>query len=576
MPAPVLDCVIKGGTVIDGTGAAGRPADLGIAGGRIVAIGEIKDGAAKTIDATGLVVAPGFVDIHTHYDAQVFWDGGLTPSSIHGVTTVVGGNCGFSIAPLTDDSGDYLMNMLARVEGMPLESLREGCPWDWRSFADYLDALEGNISINAGFLVGHCAIRRAVMGERSVGGKATEDDLVAMETLLGESLDGGGLGFSSTWAPTHNDGDGQPVPSRHAEPEELLRLCRVTGRHEGTTLEFIPAVGEFSEDIQALMASMSREADRPLNWNVLTVQSFMPDMYRRQLEASDYAAANGGRVVALSLPQTMSLRLNLTSGFIFDVLPEWAPVLALPMDERRRAFADPGTRQRLEAGAKSPEAGPIGFLAIWENMTIAETFNAGNEGLTGRNLGEVAAERGKTPFDMFCDLSLDEDMRTSFSPFIPGDDEESWKLRAEVWQDERVVVGGSDAGAHLDMIDTFACPTALLGPGRRDRGLIGLEDAVRQLTDVPARLYGLKGRGRLAEGWTADVCVFDPETIGPRELHTRSDLPADAARLYAEADGIEHVIVGGTEAVCAGELTGEREGRVLRSGTDTETVRASA
>lgn len=572
----MLDLIISGGTVVDGTGVPGKRADVGIAGGRVVTVGEVDDSASRTIDADGLVVAPGFVDIHTHYDAQVFWDGGLTPSSIHGVTTVVGGNCGFSIAPLTDDSGEYLMNMLARVEGMPLDSLRQGCPWDWRSFADYLDALEGNISINAGFLVGHCAIRRAVMGERSVGEKATAEDLSAMEALLEESLEGGGLGFSSTWAPTHNDGAGQPVPSRHADREELLRLCRATGRHEGTTLEFIPAVGEFSPEIQDLMASMSCEADRPLNWNVLTVQSFMPDVYRAQLEASDLAAAQGGRVVALSLPQTMSLRLNLTSGFILDALPEWAPVLALPLDERRRAFADPDVRSRLAAGAASPEAGLLGFLANWENMTIAETFEPANKELAGRKLGEVAAERGKPPFEVFCDLSVDEDLRTSFSPFIPGDDEDSWKLRAEVWQDERVVVGGSDAGAHLDMIDTFACATTLLGPGRRDRGLIGLEDAVHQLTDVPARLYGLKGRGRLAEGWAADVCVFDPETIGPKQLHTRSDLPAGASRLYAEAAGIEHVIVGGTEAVCAGELTGDRPGRVLRSGRDTETVRASA
>ncbi|MFP6599718.1 MAG: amidohydrolase family protein [Deltaproteobacteria bacterium] len=572
----MLDLIISGGTVVDGTGVPGKRADVGIAGGRVVTVGEVDDSASRTIDADGLVVAPGFVDIHTHYDAQVFWDGGLTPSSIHGVTTVVGGNCGFSIAPLTDDSGEYLMNMLARVEGMPLDSLRQGCPWDWRSFADYLDALEGNISINAGFLVGHCAIRRAVMGERSVGEKATAEDLSAMEALLEESLEGGGLGFSSTWAPTHNDGAGQPVPSRHADREELLRLCRATGRHEGTTLEFIPAIGEFSPEIQDLMASMSCEADRPLNWNVLTVQSFMPDVYRAQLEASDLAAAQGGRVVALSLPQTMSLRLNLTSGFILDALPEWAPVLALPLDERRRAFADPDVRSRLAAGAASPEAGLLGFLANWENMTIAETFEPANKELAGRKLGEVAAERGKSPFEVFCDLSVDEDLRTSFSPFIPGDDEDSWKLRAEVWQDERVVVGGSDAGAHLDMIDTFACATTLLGPGRRDRGLIGLEDAVHQLTDVPARLYGLKGRGRLAEGWAADVCVFDPETIGPKQLHTRSDLPAGASRLYAEAAGIEHVIVGGTEAVCAGELTGDRPGRVLRSGRDTETVRASA
>ena len=246
----MLDSVIRGGTVIDGTGAERRDADVGIRDGRIAAIGSISESAAHEVDAKGCVVAPGFVDIHTHYDAQVFWDRTLSPSPFHGVTTVVGGNCGFSIAPLVPDAGDYLMRMLSRVEGMPLESLQQGVPWDWTSFGQYLDRIDGQLAVNAGFLVGHCALRRVVMGESATGNKASAEDITAMQKLLAESLSAGGLGFSSSWARTHNDGVGEPVPSRHASREEILALCTTTGEHPGTTLEFIPTVGPSAKNIK--------------------------------------------------------------------------------------------------------------------------------------------------------------------------------------------------------------------------------------------------------------------------------------------------------------------------------------
>jgi N-acyl-D-aspartate/D-glutamate deacylase len=239
----MLDVLIQGGTIVDGTGGAGRAGDLGIRDGRIVAIGQIDEEARQTIDATGKIVAPGFVDVHTHYDAQAFWDGTLSPSPFHGVTTVMGGNCGFSIAPLTAEAGDYLMKMLSRVEGMPLESLEAGVPWNWSSFGEYLDRLEGRLSVNAGFMVGHSAIRRCVMGERAVGEQATEAELADMVELLRSSLAEGGMGFSSTISSTHNDFDGNPVPSRHATREEILTLARQVRDFSGTTVEFLPGVG---------------------------------------------------------------------------------------------------------------------------------------------------------------------------------------------------------------------------------------------------------------------------------------------------------------------------------------------
>ena len=568
----MFDCLIKNGAVVDGTGAPRRAADIAIRDGRIVEIGRIDAPAQRTLDASGRIVAPGFVDIHTHYDAQAFWDGTLSPSPFHGVTTVVGGNCGFSIAPLSGEAAGYLKRMLARVEGIPLESLEAGVPWDWTSFGEYLARLDGRLAVNAGFLVGHSALRRVVMGEAAIGEPADEAALRRMGDLLRESLAQGGLGFSSSAAPTHNDSEGRPVPSRFATREELLALARVVREFPGTTLEFIPTVGAFSEAQQDLMASMSLAANRPLNWNVLGVASYAPKASEAQLAASDYAAARGAKVIALTPSQVMKLRINLATGFLFDALPGWAAVLGLPLPERKRALRDPAVRKQLHEGASSEAAGAMRAIAVWENVTVEETFDPRNAALTGRKIGAIAKEQGKAPFDAMLDLALSEDLRTSFSPFIPGDDEASWQLRAKVWRDPRTVIGASDAGAHLDMIDTFTCTTSLLGPGVREKRLLPLEEAVHQLSDLPARLYGIRERGRLAPGWRADVVVFDEGRVGPGPIHTRHDLPAGAARLYAEAEGIEHVLVNGVEIVRGKQFTGALPGTVLRSGRDTETV----
>ncbi len=568
----MLDCLIRGGTVIDGTGMPGVRAEVGIRDGRIVAIGAVDEDARQILDAAGKVIAPGFVDVHTHYDAQAFWDPMLSPSPLHGVTTIFGGNCGFSVAPLSEEAGGYLCEMLARVEGMPLEALRAGVPWDWSSFDDYLSRFEGRLGVNAGFLVGHSALRRVVMGPDAVTKQATPEQIEAMCALLRESLAAGGMGFSSSNAPTHNDNAGNPVPSRLATREEIVALAAVLADFPGTQLEFIPTVGFFEEEHKALMTDMSVAANRPLNWNVLGVAAFNQDMAKNQLGASDYAAERGGRIVALTPSQVMSLRINLHSGFIFDAFPGWAEVVGLPLEARKQALADPEVRARLDAGANSDEAGALRAIAVWQNMTVDATFLPANKPYEGRRVGDIAEELGKTPFDTLIDLALSEDLKTSFTPFIPGDDDDSWKLRSEIWQDDRTVVGASDAGAHLDMIDTFTYSTSLLGPGVREKGLISLEAAIHQLTDVPARLYGVRDRGRIAEGWWADLVVFDPESVGAGPIHFRDDLPTGASRLYAEADGIEHVLVNGVEIVRGREFTGATPGTVLRSGRDTETV----
>jgi N-acyl-D-aspartate/D-glutamate deacylase len=568
----MLDLVIRGGTVVDGTRLPARSADVGVRQGRIVAVGDVDEPASQVIDADGLMVTPGFVDLHTHYDAQLSWDSSASPSPLHGVTTIIGGNCGFSLAPAGSDHADYLARMMARVEGMPLSSL-ELLDWSWSSFGEWLGRFDGNIGVNAGFLVGHSTLRRAVMGDDAVGVPASDAQVAAMVALARRSFGEGALGFSTSQAHTHNDGDGQPVPSRAAGRGELEALCSALSEHAGTTLELIVpgCLNGFTEEEVDLMATLSLLANRPANWNVLGVSALNPAACEHQLDASTAAADRGATVVALTLPHTMKIRLSFEHGAVIDGLPGWREVFALGIPERMERLADPEVRKRLDEAAHSEEAGILAALANWRTLVIDETFSEANAGLAGRTVGDIAAERGLDPFDALVDVVLADRLRTGLRPPIP-ESEADWELRARVWQDPRTVVGGSDAGAHLDMMCGAIYSTSMLGDGVRKRGLLSWEAAVRELTDVPARLYGLRDRGRIAEGWCADLVVLDPDRVGHGAEHTRDDLPGGASRLYAEAEGIEHVLVNGSEIARHGELTGATPGTVLRSGVDTDSV----
>jgi N-acyl-D-aspartate/D-glutamate deacylase len=568
-----VDLVIKDGTVVDGTGGPARRADVAIRDGRIVAIGPVDDTATRTIDADGMVVAPGFVDLHTHYDAQLLWDPTASPSPLHGVTTVFGGNCGFTLAPGGDEHVDYLSRLMARVEGIPLPALQQGVPWDWKTFGEYLDRVEGSgIAVNAGFLCGHSALRRVVMGENAVGHEAGDEQIAHMAELLDDALAAGAMGFSTSQAPTHNDGDGNPVPSRAATREELLRLASVVNRHAGTQLELIipGCLNGFTDDEVDLMAGMSLAADRPLNWNVLGVAP--GGNYEHQLDAGSRAAAKGARVVALTLPQGIRIRLSFLTGFVLDGLPGWRETFALPIEERMRALSDPETRRRLDAGAHSPEAGVLAGLARWERLEIVEGFTDETRRLEGTKIGDIARERDAAPFDVLCDVVITDGLCTGLRPDFGGPEpDDVWKMRAEVWRDPRAVIGGSDAGAHLDMMSGASYSTFVVGDAVRN-DYVTLEEAVHLLTDVPARLYGVQDRGRLADGAHADIVIFDPETVGPAGERTHDDLPGDASRIVADSRGVQHVLVAGTEIVRDGAYTGATPGVILRSGRDTRTV----
>ncbi|MFI1889069.1 amidohydrolase family protein [Streptomyces jumonjinensis] len=576
----MLDHLIRSATVVDGTGAPSYPADIGLRDGRIAAItapGALTEQAATSEDATGLVLAPGFVDPHTHYDAQLFWDPYATPSLNHGVTTVAAGNCGFSLAPLNPDrpaDADYTRRMMSKVEGMSLVALEEGAPWNWHGFGEYLDALEGRIAVNAGFMVGHCALRRHVMGPDAIGGQPSPEQLRRMLDLCHEAMEAGAWGLSTTQSSTHTDGDGAPVASRHARPEELIALSKAVADHEGTQLEAIVAgcLDQFSDDEIDLFTAMTAAAGRPLNWNVLTIDAAVPERVPRQLAAGERARAAGGRIVALTMPILTPMNMSLGTFCALNLIPGWGETLALPVPERIARLRDPAVRAELLRRAGAPEAGVFRRLADFGRYVIGDTYSVRNRGLTGRVVRDIAAERGQDPFRCLVEICAEDELRTVLWPMPTDNDPASWELRQSTWRHPDVLLGGSDAGAHLDRMCGAPYTTRFLGDCLRGRGLVPLEEAVKMLTDDPARLFGLRDRGRVQPGFHADLVLFDPARIDAAPAALVHDLPGGSPRLDAKAIGIVSVRVNGVETIREDRVTGAVPGRVLRSGRDTRTV----
>jgi N-acyl-D-aspartate/D-glutamate deacylase len=572
----VLDHVIKAATIVDGSGGPAHTGDIAIRDGRIVAVGESDESTRHTIDADGLVVCPGFIDPHTHYDAQLFWDPHATPSNVHGVTSVIGGNCSFALAPLHEEDADYTRRMMAKVEGMPLDALEQGVPWTWETFGEYLDALEGGIALNAGFIAGHSALRRYVLGAKANTTPAEGASLKAMKDALSAALQQGALGFSTDISQVHSDGDGAPVPARGADAAEILTLCDVVGQHEGTTLAgiFQGASDGFDERELMLLSRMSAVANRPLNWNVLVVDAKAPDRIGRQMALSRRARAEGGRVVALMMPTIVPMNMSFGNYCALFLMPGWGPIMKLPVPERIEALRNPDNRRMMVARANSDEAGMFRRLADFAGYVIGDTFSAANRPLEGRVVRDIAQERGADPFDTLVDIVIADDLRTVLWPSAPDDDEPHWALRRSLWDDPDILLGGSDAGAHLDRMCGGSYPTQFLADMLRGRRSMSLERAVHLITDKPARLFGLRDRGRVAPGAYADLVVFDPATVGAAPARLVRDLPGGSARLTADSTGMAYVFVNGVETVRDGVATGALPGTVLRSGRDTVTVTA--
>jgi N-acyl-D-aspartate/D-glutamate deacylase len=470
----MVELVLRGGTVVDGTGAPGRRGDVAIDGGRVVAIGAVDDEAATTVDVDGLVVAPGFIDLHTHYDAQLFWDPYLSPSPLHGVTTVVAGNCGLTLAPAAPADREFLCRLLARVESIPTEALLAGVDYRWRSYPEFLSAVQELApAVNVGFMVGHCALRRAAMGEAASERAATDDEVGAMVALLHEGLAAGGLGLSTSSAAAQVDGEGRPTPPSFASREELLALAGACRGHAGTSLEFIPdsfARG-FTPDDVALLSDMSVAADRHLNWNTPLINRDDPDLHWRQLAATDQAAARSGRVVALFMPQNGPLQHDFLRAYVFRGLPGWGEVLDQEPAARLAALADPAVRRHLYESAEAATSGLTLLVRNWGAYEVNEVGGTRDPALSGRKVSDIAAQRGVSDFDAMLDIVVDAKLDVGFVRYQYPTDEWTQAARRDVLRDPRVVLGASDGGAHLDMMVGADFPTRSLAQLVRDEGV---------------------------------------------------------------------------------------------------------
>ena len=574
----MLDLILRNGDVIDGTGKPRFRADIGIRNGRIAAVGKIDEPAREEVDVSGHVVTPGFIDVHTHLDVQLLWDPYATPSCLHGFTTVIGGNCGFGLTPLTDGSRDYLMGMLSRVEGMQISALQQGPKWDWTTTSDYLGRMDGKLGVNAGFLIGHSALRRAVMGEDATRKTASPEQLGSMVDLYRQCLEAGGLGLSTSWAHTHNDHEGTKVPSRYADNEELMTLSAVTGEYPGTFLE---AGGQppYTDHAQVdRFARMSAVSNRPLNFGVIVFTDDSPDDAKPNLAVNDYARAIGGATFAQTIITGSNYWLSFGTGFIFDGIPGWERAMTVSRAERLAILRDPAQRQALKAAADAYNRDDAYLartnIAKWPEMRIVSTVAPHNKRFDGRLVGEIATELGKDPFDTLMYIVCYDELGTVVLPRPSGYGRDAWEQRVQTMRDHRAIVAGSDAGAHLDFLAQFNQTSTLLEHAVRKHNLIPLEEAIHYFTDRVARLFGLRGRGRIAPSWQADLVVMDPDTVASGPVHMRADLPGGASRTYAEAVGIRHVFVNGEAIVSDGDTTGALPGRVLRSGRDTDTVTA--
>lgn len=550
------DVVIRGGTVIDGTGAPGVTADVALDGDRIAEIGPGLDGR-RELDASGHVVAPGFIDIHTHYDAQVFWDPGLTPSSWHGVTSVVAGNCGFSIAPCRPEHRVLIGRTLQHVEDMSLATLEVGIPWDFETFPQYLDSVERRGTVlNYTAYVGHTAVRLFVMGDEGYEREEpTDDELARMADVVREAVAAGAAGFATSSAPTHAGDGGRPVPSRLAGLAELEALIRPLQQVGRGVAEITPGERIHHADVYDLQERIGR----PFTWTaLLTIKGSPFAASMAELTAERRAA--GSDVWPQVTCRPLTFRMTLAEPFTFNTVASFRALMDRPVEERIAAYRDRAWRRTAQ---DELDRGRV-FRPRWGNVTVAESRD--HPELEGRSAASLAEERGVTPLEALLDLAIEEDLALRVRTVLANDDEE---MIAQLLQQDGMLIGLSDAGAHVGQLCDACLPTDLLGNWVREREVLSLEHAVHKLTGEPAGVFGFEDRGVVAPGRAADLTVFDPDTVAPGPLRRVQDFPADGERLVADQPGgISHVLVNGTPIRVDGEPVPNaleaRPGRVLR------------
>jgi N-acyl-D-aspartate/D-glutamate deacylase len=556
-----LDLLIKNGLVIDGTGAPARRADVGVLNGKIVSVQEgIKDKANRVIDAGGLAVAPGFIDPHTHYDAQICWDGALTPSSWHGVTSVVMGNCGVGIAPCRPETREIAMRDLVNVEAIPFEVLDQGITWDWESFPEFMDAAAARKpSLNLGFLAPLTPFRHYVMGEASMEREASVTETVEIKKLLGEAMDAGAFGFSSTLLNQHMGYAGRPLACRNASREELKAYCNALKERAKGSIEIAMTkqIGVMEEPELELLDFMLTESARPITFIAMFDRDDISEAVRTSLRKAAPMIARGARPQTSPLPLTREI--NMRNPFSFAAFPSWKRVFEDKSKAAQAAvYKDVNFRNQFREELKRPAA-----FGNWARITVHEVKNKNLKQHEGKTVAELALEQGKDGVDAFLDITLADDLDNEFTMISFNNRVDRM---AEILNNPAMLLGLGDGGAHLDMLCDSGYPSYMLGTWVREKKVLTLEEAVRRMTSDPADFFGIQDRGRIKPGLAADIVVFSEKEISsagrPERLY---DLPGGAKRMVMRSQGIEYTVVNGAVTWASGKLTGATAGTVLRS-----------
>lgn len=563
------DVLIKGGRIYDGSGLPSFLGDVAVKNGRIAETGRISGQAERVINADGLAVSPGFIDFHTHLDAQLLWDPIATSSCFHGITTVIPGNCALALAPCKEQDHDSILRSFERVEAISLPALRAGVQWDWTTFPQYLDRLRGRLGVNVGALMGHCALRQFVMGGAATERAATAAEIAQMKEVLKEGVRAGAIGFSTNQNPVHMFADGRPIASRLATNEEIIELACALGEiNKGVVQISRGSLGVSVPTVETvkLFEEISEKSGRPVIWQSIAHRWDKPNEWRELLNLAEQSLAKGIQSYPLCNARLFNNRLTLKNAQVFDDLPTWKTLLFLPFEERVKAFRDPETRHKLRYEALE-EKKPSRFSRRWDLVYMIKAATPANKHLEKKSVAEIAKIRGQDVIDAFLDLSLEEGLNTEFQTSSTNGDE---RAVAEIIRNPFVLVGQSDAGAHLIYDAGFGYATRLLGYWIREKQIMSLEEGVRKLTFMVASIFGLPDRGLLRPGMAADLVLFDPATIRECEPEMVSDLPGGERRLIQKATGIEMTIVNGQVLVENGAHTGSLPGAVLGGGNGAD------
>ena len=555
-----LDLAIRDGLIVDGSGAPSFRADIGVRGGRIVNIGKLDESAARVIDAAGLVIAPGFIDPHTHYDAQVCWDSSLSPSPWHGVTTVLMGNCGVGIAPSKPEGRVPAMHDLVNVEGMPYDVMASGIPWDWESFPEFMQAtVARQPAINVAFLAPLTPLRYYVMGEASIERAANDDERARISRLIDEAMQAGAFGFSTTQLPNHSGHRGRPIACRQADRAELRDYARVLRNANRGLIEIAltEQMSVLSDNNLNTLEFLLRESGRPVTWLALLFRDDKPDACSASLAKAAHLTPLGS--LPQICPRPLTREINLRTPHSFMSFKSWHRALNLSVDEQKKVYADTSFRNQFRDELK----GPAQFTGNWELMAVSEVKAPHLERFTGQTIAAIARQQNKDGVDALLDLAIEDELRTEFALAFLNTNQHGV---AELLRTPGTLLGLSDGGAHLGVLCDAGYATYLLGHWVRERKALTLEHAIMRLTAEPARLMGIRDRGLIAEGMVADLVILDPATVGSDErAHKRFDLPGGAKRFVMPSRGVHYTIVGGTPVFADGQDTGERPGVLVRS-----------